>query len=672
MKILIAEDTEDSRVMLELVLAAQGFQVTSAANGLEALNGARQNPPDLIISDIMMPEMDGFDFCRKIKADPELKTIPFIFYTATYTDREDEELALALGAIRFLIKPLGPEVLIEVIHDVMDLPKNEVVSAPENSKKDGPDIEGMHLSSVSRKLDKKICELELEREALKKSEETYRQLVESVQDYYFFYTHDKEGSFSYISPSIETILGYKPEEFVKNFSKYLTENSFIEEIQNHFKTSAMTEEQPPYEIEIYHKDGSVHWLELKNIPVLNEKGHLLHVKGIAHDITDQKQAEELIRRGQKMNALGKLAGGIVHDYKNMLGVVLGYAELLEASLSDQPKLAGFAREIHRAGERGHKLSIDLMAFSQEKMSDAELVDFNSFLLDEKDMLEKSLTARIQLELDLESKLWPVWLDKSDLENAVLNLSLNALYAIDASGQLTIHTANKKIDNINARKLDLLSGDYVLLSITDTGCGMDNAIKDKIFDPFFSTKGEKGTGLGLSQVYGFIERSNGVIKVRSEKGRGTCFDLYFPRYVNNDSKTPKEIDSKIEKNMTDLNGKGTVLAVDDEPALLLLVSEILESHGYIVFCAENAKQALEIIDREVIDLLLSDVVMPAMDGYQLATIVQGKYPHTKVQLVSGFSDKHHKNIGDKSLHENLLHKPYNSQALLTRVRELLSE
>ena len=388
------------------------------------------------------------------------------------------------------------------------------------------------------------------------------------------------------------------------------------------------------------------------------------------DLTQLKHQEEQMRRTQKMDALGKLTGGIAHDYNNMLGVVTGYSELLENSLIDQPQLAKYARQIHHAGERGAKLTQKLLAFSRKSTSEElDVVNINSLLFEEQHMLEKTLTVRIKLIMDLQKDgLWPVYLDKGELEDAILNISINAMHAIESNGQLTLQTRNVHYSPIDAHRLDLSAGDYVSLSITDTGCGMDQETIDKIFDPFYSTKGDKGTGLGLSQVYGFVERSGGNIKVYSEVGKGTRFTIYFPRYYSDTeaSQTNNEVD------VATLSGNETILIVDDEATLLNLSDEILSQHGYRTLCAQNAAEALMLLERETVDLMISDVIMPEMDGYQLAAIVREHYPDIKIQLASGFSDGRHANHSDDELHRNLLHKPFNSQTLLQRIKKVLDQ
>jgi len=375
-----------------------------------------------------------------------------------------------------------------------------------------------------------------------------------------------------------------------------------------------------------------------------------------------------LHQSQKMDALGKLTGGIAHDYNNMLGVVLGYAELLESALDGQPGLAKYAQKIHHAGERGAKLTKKLLAFSRKKASEEVRLNLNTLLQDEQHMLEKTLTVRIKLVLDLAEDLWSVWLDGSDMEDAIINISINAMHAMAGDGQLTIQTSNQIIGQVEAQSLGVTSGDYVLLCITDTGCGMNELIREKIFEPFFSTKGEKGTGLGLSQVYGFVQRSDGGIRVYSEQDHGTRFVLYFPRFCE----SAGEEQSAKDVSVPDFIGNENILVVDDEPALLTLTGEILSEHGFNVFSAESANKALEILEQETIDILISDIIMPGMNGYQLAAMVREKYPAIKIQLASGFADDRNMGEIDKSLQQNLLVKPFNSQDLLQRIRELTGE
>ena len=281
-------------------------------------------------------------------------------------------------------------------------------------------------------------------------------------------------------------------------------------------------------------DG-VHTYSTIKFPLENEKGDVYAVCGISTDITFRKQQEKNLQHIQKMDALGKLTGGIAHDYNNMLGIILGYTELLAGMCDGNPDAAKYLETIHHAGERGSKLTKKLLSFCKDTGGDKGVVYVNSLLQEQAHMLEKVLTARIKLILNLESDLWPIWIDNSELEDAVINMCINAMHAMKGNGQITIEVNNIVLRSQDASLLDLKLGDYIEMSITDTGRGISEDVIDKIFDPFFSTKGEQGTGLGLSQIYGLVENSDGAIKVDSKLGEGTKFSLYFPRYMGAENK-----------------------------------------------------------------------------------------------------------------------------------------
>ena len=352
----------------------------------------------------------------------------------------------------------------------------------------------------------------------------------------------------------------------------------------------------------------------------------------------------------------------------MLGVVLGYAELLESMLGDEPELKKYVNEIMRAGERGANLTKKLLSFSRQRTSDLNVLSLNDILKNQRDMLEKTLTARIKLVFDLTDEICMVNIDNSEFEDAIINMSINAMYAIEGNGSLTFKTRIETLSQNDAEVLQVEATDYIVLSISDTGKGIDATVKEKIFEPFFTTKGELGTGLGLSQVYGFVRSCCGAIKVFSKVGTGTRLILYFPRYIENKTSINSlDEDTSLVNN---LSGTEKILVVDDEFALRTLTSKILEQSGYKVICVESGKQALELLEKEPFDLIFSDVIMPEMDGFQLAEKVKVKYPSIKIQLTSGFSDGRQEGIKDQTLHKNLLNKPFETKSLLKKIRDLL--
>ncbi len=427
------------------------------------------------------------------------------------------------------------------------------------------------------------------------------------------------------------------------------------------------EKAKPWDIEhrLLLNNGVLKWVRSCGEPTTDNNRKTTHIMGIVQDITKQKQFEEILAQSQKMEALGKLTGGIAHEFNNLLGIILGYSDLLKSHLEKDPKLEKYIQQILTAGERGAKLTNKLLSFTRQKQAEAISLNINSLLKDEKHMLEKSLTTSIQLIFDLADDLWPVRLDKEDFAGAILNININAMHAMEYGGTLTIKTQNVSLNTVEANNYQLEAGDYVQLCISDTGSGIDDDILDKIFDPFFTSKGELGTGLGLSLVYGFVERSKGAIKVNSQLSQGTRFSLYFPRNNNIDDST---------RTITDLSdnhiGTETILVVDDEPALLNMTKEVFQQKGYKVKCAENGKQALDILNNEAVDLIFCDIIMPEMDGYQLATIVRHDYPDIKIQLISGFSEKAKTDETDYISYTDILQKPYKPQTLLQRAKELL--
>ena len=415
-------------------------------------------------------------------------------------------------------------------------------------------------------------------------------------------------------------------------------------------------------------DGQIrNYLSIR-FPLFDDENKIYAICGISTDITEHKKQEEQLRRSQKMDALGKLTGGVAHDYNNMLGVVMGYAEILKNQLSENEKHKNYAQKILHAGERGAKLTKKLLAFSRKQKTLADAVNINALLLEERDMLEKVITARITLTLDLSDDLKMVHLDEGDLEDTIVNLCINAMHAIEESGQLTISTKNTVITDVDAKLLQLRAGGYVCLTVTDTGCGMDAQTKEKIFEPFYTTKGEMGTGLGLAQVYGFIERSGGAVQVYSEINQGTEFVIYFPSYEEDDNTASHE-NAPIDETKT---GYESILIVDDEQPLLELTCEILNDQGYRTVCASNAEQAIELLKNQSFDLLLTDIIMPGMNGYQLASLVKKQYPEIKIKLASGFSDDRHAEMIDDELYLNIIQKPYQSSVLLKAVRDVLDE
>jgi len=416
------------------------------------------------------------------------------------------------------------------------------------------------------------------------------------------------------------------------------------------------------------KDGRTILCEWQNTPLIDKNGSVIGVTSLVEDVTERQQIEDNLAHTNKMEAIGKLTGGISHDFNNMLGVIIGFSTLIKNRLNNSdPKLIKYTDEILNAGERAKKLTSKLLEFSRNKPSDTEIVSINLVLRDMQHLLEKTLTASIDLKMSLEPNLWSSRLDKTRLEDAILNICINAMHAMPDGGTLKITTENIHLVDHDITDKNLSPGDYILISITDTGIGMDRQTKLKIFDPYFTTKGSEGTGLGMSQVYGFAQQSDGYIRAISEQGHGTRIAIYLPRCYESKNGTQN---NPGEDSIAIPVGQETILIVDDEIALLDLATEILTTYGYTVLRAENAKKALEILNNQSIDLLLSDVIMPGMNGYQLAIEARKINPKLKIQMVSGFSEDKTVDPSNDSLHRHKIQKPYSSEELLLKIRALL--
>jgi len=491
-------------------------------------------------------------------------------------------------------------------------------------------------------------------------------------------TIDENGGITSFNGSAESMFGYVGEELIGKNIRRLMPQRYSEHHDDYISTYLKTGKTHVFgigrELVGVRKNNEEFPLHLTVAELQKDENGKRSFIGTCQDLSSVKQQHEQLRRTQKMDALGKLTGGIAHDYNNMLGVILGYSELLKSQLSETPKLLEYVNHIYHAGERGANLTKKMLSFSKSESTENTQINLNSMLLDQQDILQKTLTVSIKLILELEQNIWSIFLDPSDLENAILNLCINAMHALKAESnqsgieKLTIRTTNQSMNYQDALALGLQLGDYVQLSFTDTGCGMDEETKERIFDPFFTTKGSEGTGLGLSQVFGLIKRANGAIKVYSELDHGTQFVLYFPRYTH----ALLENDKLVTTTTKSTRGYETILVVDDEDALRTLCFDLLSEQGYRVLCAESGTRALEILKTESVDLMLTDIIMPEMDGYQLVEKVQRLYPKIKIQLASGFSDERHKDLTNEKFHKHLLHKPYNSNTLFKRLRSLLDE
>ena len=506
---------------------------------------------------------------------------------------------------------------------------------------------------------------------LRSSTAKSEQLVKSIMNNSpaVIYVKDINGEFTYVNQKFLTIFNLKDKEVIGKTLDALFPDEVANKMHENDKKVLSSGSIIETDEIVILADGTHTYNSIK-FPLTNEAGEAYAVCGISTDITERKQQEQQIRHSQKMDALGKLTGGIAHDYNNMLGIIMGYSELLQNALSHDDKLKKFAGEIYHAGQRGTSLTKKLLSFSRPHKSENEILNINSLLSDRRDMLEKVLTARIDFKLELDNELWPVSINSGDLEDSIINISINAMHAMQNKGKLIIKTKNIHLNNLDASCLQINQGDYVLISFTDTGFGMNKEVREKIFEPFFTSKGKLGVGLGLSQVYGLVQSNDGAIKVESELDQGTCISIYLPKHTNTNADNNYVTETSISAET--LTGTETILVVDDEPSLRSLTAQTFTLNGYTVLTAENGKQALEIIKNQSIDILLTDIIMPEMDGYELSNIVEKEYPNIKIQLVTGYNETLNPSLISHQVIEHIIYKPFKSNAILARIKKLVRQ
>jgi PAS domain S-box-containing protein len=391
----------------------------------------------------------------------------------------------------------------------------------------------------------------------------------------------------------------------------------------------------------------------------------------AEDVTERRALEQQLRQSQKMEAIGRLAGGIAHDFNNLLMVISGYSEFLLERLGPDPALRGPAQEIAGASQRASSLTRQLLAFSRKQMLAPKILDLNGVVTENLKMLTRVIGEDIDLVMVPAASLGAVRADAGQIEQVIMNLAVNARDAMPSGGKLTIETSNISLDEEYARfHAPLRPGDYVLLSISDTGLGMDSDTQSHIFEPFFTTKGPKGTGLGLSTVYGIVKQSGGYIWVFSESGKGTTFKIYLPRVAERVEAPALVVSS--EPAFTE-PGTETVLLVEDEANLRYLARQFLEKQGYKVIEAADGAVAMQIAvaHEGVIHLLLTDVIMPGMNGRELAQRISEIRPNTKVLYMSGYTENVIGHNGTLDAGVRLLQKPFTLRDLKSKVREVLN-
>ena len=512
--------------------------------------------------------------------------------------------------------------------------------------------------------------------ALRESEKRYRRLTENAKD--MIWRTSYKGEVLYVNSAVESMLGYSPKECIGRSSyDYLTNDSIEKTVR--WMKAAMGSDPPKDhfsgDVEYIHKDGHIVPCELSVSIVQNPQDSAIFLEGITRDISQRKRAEEekakleeQLRQSQKMEAIGRLAGGVAHDFNNTLTVINGYAEMLLSFLNSSDVLYPDVEEIKKAAERASGLTQQLLAFSRKQIIAPRVICLNDMVLQSHKMLGRIIGEDIELKFVPASELWPIKVDPVQIDQILINLAANARDALPKGGRLIVETANAIHDEEYCRmRPDVFPGEYVSMSVSDNGCGMDEETKNHIFEPFFSTKGKnKGTGLGLATVYGAVKQNRGFINVYSEPGFGTTFKIYFPR-IKQQEKSRSEPTAKSLP-----TGTETILLIEDEEMVRGLARKILSLQNYNVLDAACDTEALTICKahKGTIDLVLTDVVMPKLNGRELFEELKKIKPELKVLYMSGYTENVIAHHGVLEEGTPFIQKPFTIDALAVKVREVL--
>ncbi len=681
-RVLVVDDKETNAYYLEVLLKGNGCQVQTARHGAEALTLARQSAPEVVISDLLMPIMDGYTLLRHWKADPQLKTVPFIVYTATYTEARDEQLALDLGADAFILKPAEPEEFIARLREVQARPAAAGPRPTAADQADETDLLKDYSQTLIRKLEERSLQLEetnralqndiVRREtaeaALRVSEERFRLLAKATND--AVWDWDMVHDTRWWSAGFANLFGHAYGEVTPN------DASWADLIHPDDRERVLAERQHAIDgghdawsagYRFRRADGSWADVEDRGHLIRDTSGRAVRMVGGLSDVSERMALEEQVRKSQRLEAVGQLTGGVAHDFNNLLTVVLGNAEALVERLEDDPEHHELARMIVDAAQRGSDLTRRLLAFARKQNLTPRAVDLNQLVTGIDPLLRRALGGNIEIEFiggDTISAL----VDPAQLEHALLNLCVNARDAMPEGGRLTIETTTTDIVDGSAQQQQQ-SGRYAVLAVSDTGTGIAPEHLSRIFEPFFSTKAEgKGSGLGLAMVYGFAKQSGGHVTVGSEPGKSTTFRLYLPSA----SGTAEPL-GRTDATPSGTGGSETILLVEDDDLVRDFAQAQLKALGYRVIAARGGQEALDILrNGETVDLLFTDVIMPGMGGRELVRHARALRPDLKVLFTSGYSGNAAEDTSADEIGSPTLGKPYRRAELARRVREALAQ
>ncbi len=637
LRVLVVEDrAEDAELAIRELrraeVSCETQRVDSAPGFRRALPGFK---PDVVLADYTVPGFGGMAALEILQT--EAPGIPLIIVTGSL-DEETAAECIKAGAADYVLKT-----------NLIRLPSA---------------VRGA-LAFAQSQTDKQAAE-----SALRISERRFRALVEESWDAIALFGPD--GSILYGSPATTRLLGYDLAEFVgRNAMELIHPDDRSAVLLRLEEVTTQPRRRVEVAARVQHKNG--HWRHLEGVLTnLLDDPSIRAIVNNYRDVTDRRILEEQVILAQKMEAIGRLAGGVAHDFNNILTAIGGYTDLLLADLAPDDKRRRDVEEIHRAADRAAALTHQLLAFSRRQVLQPKVFSLNALVPDIEKMLRRLIGEDILFATVLHPKAGNVRADPGQLEQVIVNLAVNARDAMPKGGRLTIETRNVELDeSYTTDHPNVKPGHYVMLTVTDTGIGMNEETKARIFEPFFTTKVRgKGTGLGLATVYGIVQQTGGHIWPYSEPGQGTTMRVYLPRV----DEAADPIEHPIETTATALRGTETILLVEDEAPVRSITRQLLQRNGYTVLEASDGQAALALVDgaqhETHVDLLLTDVIMPGMSGRELAAELTTRRPALRVLFMSGYTDDAVVRHGMLEPGLAYLEKPFRPPTLLRKVREVL--
>lgn len=647
-RVLIVDDEVSNRALLEVMLAPEGFDLQMASTGAEALTMVAERSPDLILLDVMMPGMDGYQVAAALKADRTTRNIPIIMVSAL-DDRDARLRGLGAGAEEFLTKPVSRAELTVRVRNLLRL-------------KAYADNHDRYNQVLEEEVGSRTADLG-------ESERLYRSTFDAAPVGIVHVGAD--GRWLRVNQRLCDMLGTSCEELQGPAWQALRheEETPAEAEATSAMRSGLIDRHVFDEKRYRRKDGSTMWGRVNMSAHRDAAGHLQHLVLVIEDITERRALEMQLRQTNKMDAIGRLASGVAHDFNNLLTVILGFTEIIASDATLAARHGSDISEIEKAARSAAGLTKQLLAFSRQQILLAAPLDLNALIREMAGMLGRLIGENITITLDLAPRLAPAFADHGQLEQVVMNLVVNAKDAMPTGGKVTIATSEVTLEGSASEVAAVVPGRYLLLAISDTGTGMSAETKQHLFEPFYTTKGTgKGTGLGLSTTYGIVNQSKGYIRVDSEPGSGTTFRVYLPE-AEHAVAAPAVARAVAGPGRS---GSETLLLVEDESSVRRLTKRILEKAGYRVLEAANGEDAERVYahDAETIALLVTDVIMPGCGGLELAARLQLRTPELRVLYLSGYTEDsvaQTVGLGRTSL---FLQKPFTAEMLTRQVREAL--